>query len=79
MSAHSDRHHARWSASATAANWTCSGRMAMVSLVPEQKESIYAAEGTAAHEISERFPIPCDEDRLEEGSIDVNRFKTSKA
>jgi hypothetical protein len=32
-----------------------------------------------AHEISERFPIPCDEDRLEEGSIDVNRFKTSKA
>jgi len=54
MTTHSDRFHARWSASATAANWTCSGRMAMVSLVPEQKESIYAAEGTAAHEISER-------------------------
>ena len=54
MSAHSDRHHARWSASATAANWTCAGRMAMVSIAPDQKDSIYAAEGTAAHEISEK-------------------------
>ena len=54
MSAHSDRHHARWSASATAANWTCAGRMAMMSIAPDQKDSIYAAEGTAAHEISER-------------------------
>ena len=54
MSAHSDRFHARWSASATAANWTCAGRMAMVSIAPDQKDSIYAAEGTAAHEISEK-------------------------
>ena len=54
MSTHSDRFHARWSASATAANWTCAGRMAMMSIAPDQKDSIYAAEGTAAHEISER-------------------------
>jgi len=54
MNTHSNRFHARWSASATAANWTCAGRMAMVSIAPDQKDSIYAAEGTAAHEISEK-------------------------
>ena len=54
MTAHSDRYHAVWSASSTAANWTCAGRMAMVSISPDDKKSIYAAEGTAAHEIAEK-------------------------
>jgi hypothetical protein len=54
MTAHSDRYHAVWSASSTAANWTCAGRMAMVSIAPDQKSSIYAAEGTAAHEVAEK-------------------------
>ena len=54
MIVHSDRYHAVWSASSTAANWTCAGRMAMVSISPDDKKSIYAAEGTAAHEISEK-------------------------
>ena len=54
MTTHSDRYHAVWSASSTAANWTCAGRMAMVSISPDDKKSIYAAEGTAAHEISEK-------------------------
>lgn len=54
MNAHSDRYHAVWSASSTAANWTCAGRMAMVSISPDDKKSIYAAEGTAAHEVAEK-------------------------
>ena len=54
MTTHSDRYHAVWSASSTAANWTCAGRMAMVSIAPADKKSIYAAEGTAAHEIAEK-------------------------
>ena len=54
MTAHSDRYHAVWSASSTAANWTCAGRMAMVSISPDDKKSIYAAEGTAAHEVAEK-------------------------
>ena len=54
MTVHSDRYHAVWSASSTAANWTCAGRMAMVSIAPDGKSSIYAAEGTAAHEVSEK-------------------------
>jgi len=54
MTVHSDRYHAVWSASSTASNWTCAGRMAMVSIAPDAKSSIYAAEGTAAHEISEK-------------------------
>ena len=54
MIVHSDRYHAVWSASSTAANWTCAGRMAMVSIAPDGKSSIYAAEGTAAHEVSEK-------------------------
>ena len=53
MTVHSDRYHAVWSASSTAANWTCAGRMAMVSISPDDKKSIYAAEGTAAHEVAE--------------------------
>ena len=54
MTTHSDRYHAVWSASSTAANWTCAGRMAMVSISPDDKKSIYAAEGTAAHEVAEK-------------------------
>ena len=52
--AHHERKHAAWSASATARNWQCHGALAMASLAGEEKESIYAAQGTAAHEISER-------------------------
>ena len=51
---HAQRDHAVWSASATAANWTCPGRLAMVTLAPEDEESIHAARGTAAHEIAEK-------------------------
>lgn len=51
---HADRDHSVWSASATAANWTCAGRLAMTTISPDDEESIYAAEGTAAHEIAER-------------------------
>lgn len=51
---HSDRDHATWSASATARNWTCAGALAMATLSPDDKESIHAARGTAAHTISER-------------------------
>lgn len=52
---HHDRAHARWSASATAANWACPGRLALVeSLNMPDKESEAAAWGTAAHSLSEK-------------------------
>ena len=52
--AHHTRDHEEWSASSTAANWTCSGRIAMCTLVDEEKESEHAARGTAAHTVAER-------------------------
>lgn len=51
---HSDREHAHWSSSATARNWTCAGALAMETISPDDKESIHAARGTAAHTIAER-------------------------
>ena len=51
---HADRAHAQWSASATARNWTCAGALAMATIAPEDKESIHAARGTAAHTIAEK-------------------------
>ncbi len=67
MTVHSDRYHAVWSASSTAANWTCAGRMAMVSISPDDKKSIYAAEGTAAHEVAEKAL---------RGDLDCSKFLT---
>ena len=54
IEAHHERAHAPWSASATSSNWQCPGRMAMITLAPEDIESLPAATGTAAHTISER-------------------------
>ncbi|AEI71049.1 hypothetical protein [EBPR siphovirus 2] len=51
---HGARGHARWSASATARNWTCAGAIALSRTAPSGKESIHAATGTAVHQISER-------------------------
>jgi hypothetical protein len=51
--AHGTRSHATWSASSTAANWTCSGRIAMLTMASAEKESEHAARGTAAHECAE--------------------------
>jgi hypothetical protein len=51
--AHHDRDHATWSASATERNWRCAGAIAMESISPEDKESLHAARGTAAHEVAE--------------------------
>ena len=51
---HHDRDHATWSASATERNWRCAGAIAMESISPEDKESLHAARGTAAHELGER-------------------------
>ena len=73
---HAQRDHAVWSASATAANWTCPGRMSMVTLAPEDEESIHAARGTACHEIAERalrFETQC-EDYLGE-TIKTKKFE----
>lgn len=52
---HSQRGHARWSASSTTANVNCSGRLALVeeANLPDL-EGEAAAWGTACHEISER-------------------------
>jgi len=52
--AHYTRAHATWAASATAANWHCPGRIAMSTMAGEEKESIYAATGTAVHQIAEK-------------------------
>lgn len=54
MSAHSDRLHATWSASATARNVFCPGALTMAQFAPPDKESIHAARGTAAHQVSEK-------------------------
>ncbi len=51
--AHHTRSHAVWSASATAANVHCPGRLAMVSISPPDIESKTAAWGTACHQIAE--------------------------
>lgn len=51
---HADREHAQWSASSTSRNCTCAGAIAMATLAGEEVESIHAAWGTSAHEISER-------------------------
>jgi hypothetical protein len=51
---HHTRDHSTWAASSTAANWLCAGRIAMASMAGEEKESIYAARGTATHEVCER-------------------------
>lgn len=51
---HHARDHASWSASSTAANWTCSGRIAMLTMAGPEKESEHAARGTAAHECAEK-------------------------
>ena len=51
---HGAREHATWSASATARNWHCPGALALSAGIPQGPESIHAARGTAAHQISEK-------------------------
>ena len=51
---HADRGHSVWSASSTAANVTCAGRIAMQEFAGPEKESEHAARGTACHEVSEK-------------------------
>lgn len=51
---HGTRDHATWSASATARNWQCAGALTLAQFAPADKESIHAARGTAAHQISEK-------------------------
>lgn len=54
MTAHSERAHATWSASATARNWNCSGALALGATVEHLNvESEAAGWGTACHELSE--------------------------
>lgn len=52
MSAHSDREHATWSASATERNWNCPGALALTMDLPEQTSEA-ADWGTVAHEVAE--------------------------
>lgn len=54
MADHGARDHATWSASATARNWHCAGALALSLDAPHDKESIHAARGTAAHQLSEK-------------------------
>ena len=51
---HGARDHAQWSASATARNWHCPGALALSAGIAQGPESIHAARGTAAHQISEK-------------------------
>lgn len=51
---HGIREHATWSASSTARNWNCPGALTLAQFAPPDKESIHAARGTAAHQISEK-------------------------
>lgn len=54
MNDHASRTHAKWSASATARRVHCLGSLTLEALVPEPKESIHAARGTACHTIAEK-------------------------
>lgn len=54
MTLHGDREHATWSASATARNWHCAGALTLAQFAPTDKESVHAARGTAAHQVSEK-------------------------
>lgn len=54
MTAHAERSHAKWSASATSRRVHCLGSLALESRLPEPPESIHAARGTAAHEVAEK-------------------------
>jgi len=52
MSAHSDREHATWSASATERNWNCPGALALTMDLPESTSEA-ADWGTCCHQIAE--------------------------
>ena len=54
QTAHADRGHSQWSASATSRNVTCPGAIALQTLAGPEKESEHAARGTACHEVAER-------------------------
>ncbi len=55
---HAERAHAQWSASSTAANWACPGRLALIEATTDpnapERTSEAADWGTAAHQLSER-------------------------
>lgn len=52
MSAHSDREHATWSASATERNWNCPGALALTMDLPDDTSEA-ADWGTCCHQIAE--------------------------
>lgn len=52
MTAHAERDHATWSASATERNWNCPGALALTKDLPETTSEA-ADWGTVAHEIAE--------------------------
>lgn len=55
MTAHADRGHAAWSASATSRRAFCLGSLVMEAQVEgEDNETIHAARGTAAHTVAEK-------------------------
>ncbi|MBZ9706112.1 DUF2800 domain-containing protein [Mesorhizobium sp. ESP7-2] len=54
MNDHASRAHSKWSASATSRRVNCLGSLTLEALVPEPKESIHAARGTACHTIAEK-------------------------
>lgn len=58
MQAHAERAHAQWSASSTAANWACPGRLALIEATTDpnapERTTEAADWGTACHQISER-------------------------
>lgn len=55
---HAQRDHSQWSASSTAANWACPGRLALIEATTDpnapERTSEAADWGTACHQISER-------------------------
>lgn len=65
MTAHADRDHATWSASASARNFACPGALAMTAGLPD-RTSEAADWGTCAHQIAERC--------LRDGYIDADKF-----
>lgn len=50
---HGARGHSLWSASSTAPNVACPGRLALIDGLPQEKENPAAAWGTACHQLSE--------------------------
>lgn len=70
---HGARSHAKWSASSTAANWACPGRLALLDGLPEQPENLAAAWGTACHQVAEKCLV-----NNQEASEFIGRIEATK-